>query len=167
MTYIFTISPEDEDCNGTVTALEMCYQSKYDSHRSQKFGEFILLKKVYPEFFVLSRFFIEANLSDSRCADPEDSPNRLHDVCCETFFLNVSNQFDISSLEDFSFGIRNIDWKIKPLRFRGTDYDVRHFQITSSSDFPLHFSNKKNVSDSLLILRFLIGKLLQCMLYIG
>ena len=116
MTYIYHIPASANGiCNGTVTAVQMCYQSRYNRYRNKIFGQFLLLTKSSRKFMVIKRFPLVAHMSARVCVRGNSN---ITYICCENMTLGSSNQFNISSLDDFGFGIRNTDWKIKPLRFQ-------------------------------------------------
>ena len=107
---------ESEICNGTVTAAQMCYQSRYNGYHNINFGRFNLLTKRSKNFFmVIKSFPLVAHMSARVCVSRK---SYIRYICCENMTLSSSNQFNISSLDDFGFGIQNTDWRIKPLRFR-------------------------------------------------
>ena len=154
---------ESETCNGTVTAIQMCYQSRYRNYGNRTFGEFVLLGKNSTHFIVTKTFLLNSNMTSDVCTYAHNAPNtfNVNYICCENMTLDHSNQFNISSLDDFGFGIRNTDWRIRPLRFTGMRYSVLHYQENFSPSVPTSFSISSltnSTSGSLIDLRFFISK---------
>ena len=156
---------ESETCNGTVTAMQMCYQSRYRNYGNREFSEFVLLRKTSSNRFIVTKTFpLNSHMTSNVCTSSHNAPttSNINYICCENMTLDHSNQFNISSLDDFGFGIRNTDSWIKPLRFTGKRYDVPHYQKRFPSTVPTSFSISsltKSTSESLIDLRFFMSKL--------
>ena len=153
MTYIYYIPASANGiCNSTVTAVQMCYQSRYNGYRNKTFGQFLLLTKSSSNFIVIKRFPLVAHMSAGVCVR-RNSNNKY--LCCENMSLGSSNQFNISSLDDFGFGIRNTDGMIKLLQFRNgyllSLYQKRDFSRVSSKFLISLF---RRVTASSILLRF-------------
>ena len=152
MTYIYYIpASESESCNGTVTAVQMCYTNRQTINRHKTFGQFLLLTKSSSNFIVIKKFSLEAHISARACVRGY--------FCCEKMTLDIPNQFKISSLDDFGFGIRNIDQSIKPLQFKSRYVLSLHQRLFSSTPSKFLISSLQNVSATSLLLRFIVSEL--------
>jgi len=155
-TYIYyTPASDSEVCNGTVTAVQICYQSKYKNYVNYTFGEFVLLNKNRTHFTVMKNFFLVTHMTANVCVRGK---NNIKYICCENITLGSPNQFNISSLDYFGFGIKNTDRNIKPLRFKNKEYVEQQYVETFASTIPPIFIASPISSNSLIILRFLISK---------
>jgi len=160
----YTPAPESETCNGTVTGVQICYQSTINTYVNETFAKFVLLTKNNTHFKVVKNFSLNSHMTADVCANVPVSYNRsIKHICCEKMTLDSSNQFIISSMEDFRFGILNIMNKIKPLRFTKRRYNAMHYQSKEKiSNLPSNLlidNFTKESRGSLMVLRFIIGKL--------
>ena len=149
----YTPASESDICNGTVTAVQICYQSKYQDYVNYTFGEFVLLSKNKTQFTPVKNFSLATHMNSNVCVSGKGNTKY---ICCENITLSSSNQFNISSLDYFGFSIHNTDIKIKPLRFNNRNFAQPYYQYSS---FPSIMLNHRIPMGSLIILRFHISKL--------
>ena len=161
--YIFTIPSElaQHNCSGRVESIQYCYQAK-DSDIGLKRDAFKLLSLIQDElqFTVNSQITIQTTPQEGICTNLSGN---IHQICCDTTFLNATNQFQIPS----SFGVVIINNTVRPLAFSNstTQYRVEHYRTvlenftTHNRTFTLWNRNFRN--RPLLLLRFLFCKLLK------
>ena len=104
---------------------------------------------------VIKRFPLVTHMSARVCVRGNLN---IRYICCENMTLGSSNQFNISSLDDFGFGIRNTDWKIKPLRFQSRYVLLLYLRRFSRVPSNFLISNLQNVSATSLLLRFIVSE---------
>lgn len=164
-TYIFTIPP-DQGCSGTVVAIQYCYHADLtnsDARNPQNVFEFLsMTRSELLLFTVTSRFTVQSTPQGSNCVTGStisSSGGSKPRHCCDTHTVIQpnGNQFQIPSSDtsSFIFGIRILA-NAKPLAFRPEimDFHVEQFQTAATGN---SFSLRNPVSDTLLLLRLLIG----------
>ena len=151
----YTPASESDVCNGTVTAVQICYQSMYNSYKNKSYGEFVLLSKNRTHLTPVKNFSLVTHMNSNVCV--RNSGNVKY-ICCENITLSSSNQFNISSLDYFGFSIQNTDRKIKPLRFK-KKYFQPYYQYSESFPSIMLKPAHPIPMKFLIILRFHISKL--------
>ncbi len=163
-TYIFTVPPVStlRDCNGTVVAMQFCYEYEGSLGTTINAFEFLLLNRDGSEATVIRSFTVHTTPLDSTCAgDLQGDVNR---VCCSNA---TSDDFGLLQLpvSDFTFGISfNKEFQFLLLAFDNTvsEYHFDQFQVPTISPSPgttaalTQINFKRDRSPPLL--RFFIGK---------
>ena len=163
VTYVFTLPSESvqRNCSGRVESIQYCYQAR-NNDRDERQNVFNFLSLVQEpvqggvQFTVNSSITIQTTPEDSICSDP---PGGIQQICCDTTFLNATDQFQIPP-STYTFGVVIINNTVKPLAFANTvtEYCVEQYQSALGSSFSLFtLTENTQVNRSLLLLRFLIS----------
>ena len=160
-TYIYDMSPRDGYCDGNVWSVQICYWIK--SHQfdaATNLFTFLVLKKSNLKFTVRNSILLKANPRSNSCTNQR---NFAENICCEVITLDEQNMFNLTSTENFSFGINvNGNTNARPLLFTGVrEYLADQYQINrlriQDQMFTLKERNRKK-SKPLLLLRLLVSK---------
>ena len=159
--YVFTFPPYESgvSCSGTVESVQACYQVEKGGKDRDSDQDVILLLLVKDndEFIVTNQLPWRVN-PDGCTSQGKKKMN----ICCDNFVLNES-QFQITST-NFSFGVVVVDDGVRPLHFQASDmeYDVEQYQFPTMelSNIELSLADATVTSDSLILLRFVVGMLL-------
>ena len=163
--HIFTLPSESvqRNCSGKVESIQYCYQARgSDIGQTRKAFNFLsLVQESVQEgvqFTVNSSIIIQTTPEESICSDP---PGGIEQICCDTTFLNATDQFQIPP-STYTFGVVIINNNVKPLAFANTvtEYRVEQYLASFSSlpsGFMFTLTENAQVNRSLLLLRFSIG----------
>ena len=159
-TYFFTIPPEsaERNCSGTVVTIQFCYRIRKNLINSTQ--DVLLFHSVTRDgfdFTVNGSFTVRTTPHQSECAQ-----SRNWYLCCDTTTLSAENQLSISP-ESYTFGVTIVNKDVTPYAFRDdTEFVIEQFQAAIGTTIPVGTSYTlawSEVSDGLLLMRFMIGKI--------
>jgi hypothetical protein len=165
LAYFFTVPPRD--CNGSVAAIELCYQAKLTQGQINNPGpenvfELLMVTRQGYTFTFMSRSTIQVTPSPSNCVATGVKVGGLtpHDCCASVI---PPNEFQIPS-SSFSYGIRIINSNVKPIAFRVhiEAFLSNQFQTTTAATVGNTVTLVGSVRHGVLLLRFVIGKCTCC-----
>ena len=153
--FLFTVPFE---CNGTITAIQSCYQIKDGSYDSVQYLKFQVFTRNGSFYRATETFNITAKPSISKCnrTNNHNQPNQI--VCCETTSLET-HSFSISSLSSFTYGITllSVD-NVRLLRINKTYFVEQYrFEKIRPEMFSLS-SDQLLMNRSVLLLRLIVRK---------
>ena len=156
VSFLFTMPFE---CNGTVTAIQSCYQIKNGSYDSVQYLKFQVFTRNGSFYNATETFNITAKPSISKCnrTNNRNQPNQI--VCCETTSLETKHSFSISSLTSFTYGITllSVD-NVRLLRISKTYFMEQYrFEKMLPEMFSLS-SDQLMINWSALLLRLIVRK---------
>ena len=167
VTYFFTIPPEsaERNCSGTVVAIQYCYWvHKNRINSTQDVFSFHSVTRDGFVFTVNNSFTERTTPLESKCTEISGK----HYFCCDTATLS---ELSISS-ESYTFGVTIVDNEVTPYAFENnTEFVVEQFQGSFNTMLQpgtsYNLEEESEESDGLLLMRFLIGKLMYNLSYIG
>ena len=145
------------ECNGTVTAIQSCYQIKDGSYDSVQYLKFQVFTRNGSFYRATETFSITAKPSFSKCnrTNNHNQPNQI--VCCETTSLET-HSFSISSLSSFTYGITllSVD-NVRLLKINKT-YFVEQYRFKKIRPEMFSLSSDLLMNRSVLLLRLIVRK---------
>ena len=158
-TYIYNLPPQsaEEECSGTVVAMQYCYRTLERELNNANVFRFLYLTKCGLEFKImkiLSLTYDETNRVDSVSGSSS--------VCCHKISLSRQAMFNLSSLDNFTFGIEIRRAPLIAFEDITTEHNIEHFQaqlndteLMEGSSFSLTESNRRSSVSPLLFRMFI------------
>lgn len=149
------------DCNGSIVAFEYCY-----SARQRHFGNrisifhFLSLKKEGYQITVEDRFTVRSTPKRSICSKFSALPGL---VCCDKTVLSEDDELNLPN-SNYTFGVVVRNRQLLAFSDTASQYHVPQFQLTVGTSSPprgTQFNLTEENDQSIPLLRFIIGKMLQ------